>query len=149
MLVKCTKHSTRCILQLTPNLLILVLAILNTRHENGSLVREDQALPIFTQVPVAGPQDGIQHALVQQEVPHPLGDDDVDFGKRQLDFFHLALKKRNLVAHTVGGDDFLGLDDDGGHIDADDMFGACLYGEPVNKIQVSIALFFGVCCDCV
>jgi hypothetical protein len=56
--------------QLTANLLLLVLAILNTGHEDGSLVGENQT--ILDQVLVARIQDGIQHGLIEQEVAHPL-----------------------------------------------------------------------------
>ena len=82
---------------LTANLFILVLSILNTSHEDGSLVWEDQTLAVLAQVLVAGPEHGVQHALVQQEVSHPFRNDDIDLWERQLNLLHLALQKCNLV----------------------------------------------------
>jgi hypothetical protein len=136
-------------MRLTANLLILVLAILNTSHEDGGLVGEDETLAILAQVLVASPQDGVQHALVQQEVAHPLGDDDVDLGEGQLHLLHLALQQRDLVAHPVGLDDLARLDDDGRHVDADDVLRAGLHREPAIIASVSMCLFtlaMAVCC---
>ena len=48
---------------LTANLLVLVLSVLDTGHEDGGLVGEDQA--VLDQVLVAGIQDSVQHALVE------------------------------------------------------------------------------------
>lgn len=114
---------------LTANLLVLILSVLDTGHEDGGLVGEDQA--VLDEVLVTGIQDSVEHALVQQEVAHPLGDDDVDLIEGQLDLLHLALEQGDLVAHAVGLDNLLGLVDDGGHVDSDDMLGACTHGEPV------------------
>lgn len=60
----------------TSDLLILVLAILNSSHENCSLVRENQA--IGSKIFVSGIQDGVKHGLIEQEISHPLRDYDVD-----------------------------------------------------------------------
>jgi hypothetical protein len=57
-------------MQLTSNLLLLVLAVLDTSHEDGSLVGEDEA--VLDEVLVAGVQNRVQHGLVEQEVTHPL-----------------------------------------------------------------------------
>lgn len=114
---------------LTANLVLLVVAILDTGHEDGSLVREDQALAVFAEVAVTSPQDGVKHALVEEEVAHPLGDDDVDLRERQLDLLHLALEQCDLVRHAIDLDDLLSLVDDGGHVDANDVLGAGLDGE--------------------
>lgn len=116
--------------RLTSDLLVLVLAILNTAGEDGGLVGEDEA--VLVEVSVAGVQDGVEHGLVEQEVTHPLGDDDVDLGEGQLDLLHLSLDQGDLVGQTVLGDNLLGLEDDGRHVNTNDVLGAGLGGKPVN-----------------
>lgn len=110
--------------RLTSYFLVLVIAVFDTTHEDGGLVGEDQA--ILVQVPVAGVEHGVEHGLVQQEVSHPLGDDDVDLGERKLNLLHLALDKGDLVGQAVLLHDFPRLEDDGGHINTNDMLGAGL-----------------------
>mmetsp|Transcript_61804 Transcript_61804/g.165541 ORF Transcript_61804/g.165541 Transcript_61804/m.165541 type:complete len:213 (-) Transcript_61804:44-682(-) len=51
---------------------------------------------------VTGEEDRVQHALVEQKVPHPLGYDYVNLVHRQRDFFHLALDVRDDITKTVG-----------------------------------------------
>jgi len=112
----------------TANLLILVLAVLDPCHENGSLVREDQA--IRDQVFISGIQDGVQHGLVEQKVSHPLRDYDVHLREWQLNLFHLALEQGNLVRHAIYLNDLAGLFNDSRHIDSDYMFGTGFHSEP-------------------
>lgn len=118
---------------LTSDLLVLVLAVLDAGHEDGGLVREDQA--VLDEVLVAGIQDRVQHGFVEQEVAHPLGDDDVHLVEGQLDLLHLALQQRDLVRHAVGGDNLTCLLDDGRHVNANDVLCAGLHGEPVCTYQ--------------
>lgn len=113
----------------TANLVLLVVAVLNTSHEDGGLVGENETLAVLAEVAVTGPKDGVKHGLVEEEVSHPLGDDDVDLGERQLDLLHLALQKGDLVRQTVHLNDLPGLDNDGGHVDADNVLCASLGGE--------------------
>lgn len=80
--------------RLTANLLFLVVTVLDAGHEDGGFVRKDQTSR--GQVTVSSKQDGVKHALVQKEVAHPLGDDDINFVERQLDLFHFTLKKSDL-----------------------------------------------------
>ena len=116
-------------MQHTANLVLLVVAVLNTSHEDGGLVGEDQTLAVLAEVAVTGPQNGVKHALVEEEVAHPLGDDNVNLGERQLDLLHLALQESDLVRQTVDLNDLPGLDDDGGHVDTDNVLCAGLGGE--------------------
>lgn len=113
----------------TANLVLLVVAVLDTSHEDGGLVREDEALAVLAKVTVTSVQDSVQHALVEKEVSHPLGNDDIDLGERQLNLLHLALQKGDLVGQAVHLDDLLGLVDDGGHVDTDNVLRASLGGE--------------------
>lgn len=117
----------------TANLLLLVITILNPRNKNRRLVREDQA--VLVEVGVAGVQHGVEHALVQEEVAHPLGDDDVDLGERHLNLLHLALDQRNLVRQPVDLDNLAGLEDDGRHVDADDVLCSGLGREPGDRYR--------------
>lgn len=81
--------------QLTSDLLLLVVAILNTGEEDGGLVGEDET--VLDKVLVTGVQDGVQHAFVEEEVAHPLGDDNIDLREGQLNLLHLALDQGDLV----------------------------------------------------
>lgn len=121
--------------RLTANLLLLVIAILDTGDVDGGLVGEDQT--ILDQVLVPGVQDGVQHGFVEQEVAHPLRNDDVNFVKRKNNLLHLALEQGNLVRQTVHGDDLLGLADDGRHVNTNNVLCAGLSGEPVYAISAS------------
>jgi hypothetical protein len=113
----------------TANLVLLVVAVFDTGHEDGGLVGEDKTLAVLAEVAVTRPQNGVHHALVEEEVAHPLGDDDVNLGERQLDLLHLALQEGDLVGQTVDLDDLPGLHNDGGHVDTDNVLCAGLGGE--------------------
>lgn len=116
--------------RLTVDLLLLVVAILDTGNKDGGLVREDEAT--LLEVAVTSPQDSVQHGFVEQEVAHPLGDDDVDLGERKSDFLHLALEKSDLVAQAVDLDNLLCLVNDGRHVDTNNVLGASLCCEPAD-----------------
>lgn len=47
------------------------------------------------EVLVAGEENAVEHALVEKEVSHPLGDDDVDVLDGENDLLHLALDERD------------------------------------------------------
>ncbi len=66
----------------------LVLAVLNADEAQRRAVGEDEARR--GQPPVARPQHGVQHGLVEQEVAHPLADQDVNLVHRQRHLLHLA-----------------------------------------------------------
>ncbi|KAJ8527501.1 hypothetical protein ON010_g14762 [Phytophthora cinnamomi] len=108
-------------------LLGLVLAVLDGADVERRVVREHEAAG--HQVLVARVQHRVQHGLVEQEVAHPLGDDDVHLvhGERQL--LHLALDERDLVGEAVGLDDLARLRQDARAVDAVHMLGASLGGE--------------------
>ena len=112
----------------TSNLLLFVFSVLNTSGVDDGLVGENET--VLLEVPVARPQNGVQHALVQKEVTHPLGDDDVDLWEWQLNLLHLTLQKSDLVLHTVDLDNLLCLFDDGRVVYCDDVLCAGLDGEP-------------------
>jgi hypothetical protein len=124
--------------ELTSNLLLLVVTVFDAGHEDGGLVREDQA--VLDQVLVTRVQDSVQHGFVEEEVAHPLGYYDVDLVEGEHDLLHLALQQRDLVRHAVGLDNLARLLDDGRHVDANDVLCAGLDGEPV----VLLSVFAGV-----
>lgn len=127
--VSAQKHKSMQGGERTSNLVVLVLAVLNTSHEDGSLVGEDQTLAILAEVSVTSPQHSVQHALVQQEVSHPLRNDDINLWERKLDLLHLALQQGDLVRHSIGLDDLASLVNDGGHVHTNNVLGAGLDGE--------------------
>lgn len=124
---------------LTSNLLLLVFAVLDTGHEDGGLVGEDQA--ILDEVLVTSIKNSVQHALVQQEVAHPLRNNNIDLVIRKHNLLHLALEESDLVRHAVALDDLAGLVDDGRHVDANDVLSTCLYGEPEPVVSVTARVF--------
>ncbi len=98
----------------TSNLLILVVAVLNGSNVHGGLVREDEAAR--GEVLVTGDKNGVQHGLVQQEVAHPLRDDDIDVLNRQDDLLHLALDQGNDVVQVVVLDNLASIVDNVRHV---------------------------------
>lgn len=118
---------------LTADLLLLVVAILDTSHEDGRLIGEDHTTGV--EVPVTGVQDSVQHALVEQEIPHPFGDDDVDFGEGHLDLLHLALEKGDLIGHSIDCNNLASLFDDRRHVNTDDVLRTRLHSEPGASIS--------------
>lgn len=120
------------------DLLVLVVSILNTGNEDGGLVREDQTT--WNKVLVTGPEDGVQHGLVEKEVSHPLGDDDINLWEWEDNVLHLSLEKGDLVGKTIDLNDLLGLDNDGGHVNTDNVLCASLCGEP-GELSVPVPYF--------
>ncbi len=84
-------HESILLVELTVDLLLLVIHIFDRRDVQGGLVREHQSSRL--QVLVTGENDGVQHGLVQQEVPHPFRDDDIELLDRQVCFFEFAFYK--------------------------------------------------------
>lgn len=126
--------------RLTANLLVLVLSIFDTGHEDRSLVRENQS--IWRQILITSIQDGVKHGLVEQEITHPLRDYNVDFWEWQHHFFHFSLQEGDLVGHAVDLDNLLGLFDDGRHVDTDYMLCASFHGEPGVGLSVHGCMYF-------
>lgn len=124
----------------TANLLILVVTVLDAGNEDGSLVGEDET--VVNEVTVTGVEDGVQHGLVEKEVAHPLGDNDIDLGEGELDLLHLALDQGDLVGEAVDLDDLAGLEDDGGHVNTNNVLSASLGGKPVRKKSMVSRLFW-------
>eukprot|EP00636_Phaeomonas_parva_P000135 CAMPEP_0118867778 /NCGR_PEP_ID=MMETSP1163-20130328/11251_1 /TAXON_ID=124430 /ORGANISM="Phaeomonas parva, Strain CCMP2877" /LENGTH=1045 /DNA_ID=CAMNT_0006802227 /DNA_START=145 /DNA_END=3281 /DNA_ORIENTATION=+ len=90
------------------DLLIHVLAVFDAANVERSGIGQQQ--PVVDEPAIPGVDDGVQHGLIEQEVPHPLADDAVHLGDpvRQLvvrDLLALLLQHRNLVRKAVRGDD--------------------------------------------
>jgi hypothetical protein len=117
--------------QLTSNLVILVVAILDTGNVHGGLVGEDQTTGV--EVGVTSVENGVKHGLVEKEVTHPLRDNDINLGERKVDFLHLALEKSDLVGQAVNVNNLTGLLDNRGHIDTNDVLCAGTGSEPVKQ----------------
>lgn len=80
---------------LTANFVILVLAVLDCSHIHGGLVRKD--LPTRDKIGITSIKNGVQHALVKEEVAHPLRDDNIYLRKGKLNLLHLALEEGDPV----------------------------------------------------
>lgn len=115
---------------LTSDLVILVIAILNTGNVHGGLIGEDETTGV--EVGVTGVENGIQHGLVQKEVTHPFRDDDINLGERQVNFLHLTLEKSDLIGQSIDVDNLTGLLDDGGHVNTNDVLCASTSSKPVQ-----------------
>lgn len=87
--------------KLTVDLLLLIIRIFNSGEVQGGFVGEDQT--VLLQVLVSCKQDGVEHGLVQQEVAHPFGDDDVEFVNGQNGFLEFTLDERDSWSNTIGG----------------------------------------------
>lgn len=122
---------------LTSNLVILVLAILDGSQVHGGLVGED--LAARNKVTVTGVENGVQHALIEKEVAHPLGDDDINLGIREDNLLHLSLEQGDLVRQAIHSNNLTSLLNDRRHIDTNHMLGTCLGGEPFepNVLEIS------------
>ena len=66
-----------------------------------------------------------QHSLVEQHVPHGLGDDHVHL-LRQLNLLNLAIKKLDHVINFVGSDQHAGVD----------SYAARLYSVHLGEISI-------------
>lgn len=113
--------------QLTSNLLILVVTVLNGSNVHGGLVGEDETAG--GKVLVTGNEDSVQHGLVQQEVTHPLGDDNVNVLNGQDNLLHLSLDQGHNVVELVVLDNLTGVVDNVGHVNTNDHLGSGLGSE--------------------
>jgi hypothetical protein len=105
----------------TVDLLVLVVLVLDGSEMQGNDVREDQAVGNLMrgqnsgssvpfrlkrfltmgdtyEVLVSSEKDGVEHGLVEEEVAHPLGDNDVDLLDGELNVLELALDDGNLYS---------------------------------------------------
>jgi len=87
------------VLDLVPEVdAVLLLVVLDARDLHDGLVREHEA--VRYQEAVARSQHGVEHGLLDQELAHPLGDDDVDlllWSGQLLEVFDLSLHHVDLV----------------------------------------------------
>ena len=109
------------------DLVVLVLPVLDTGNVQGGLIREHESS--FHQPLVPGIEDGIQHGLVEQTITHPLGDDDVNLGHRQLDLLHLSTDDCNDITQVVVLHNLLGVVNDGAHVDTNHLGSSSLGSE--------------------
>ena len=129
---------TTVVVKLTSDLIILVLAVFNTGNVDSSLVWED--LSAGREVPITRVENSVQHALVKEEVSHPLGNNDVDLREGKIHLFHLSLQQGDLIGHAVDGNDLTSLFDDGRHVDTDNVFRAGTDGEPVEAQRLVVVI---------
>lgn len=120
--------------QRTSDLLVLVVTVLNGGNVHGGLVGEDKTAG--GEVLVTGDKDGVQHGLVQQEVSHPLGDDDVDMLDGENNLLHLALDQGDNVVQLVVLDDLSGVVDNVRHVNL--LLGSEAMGGKLERL----ALFY-------
>ena len=99
----------------TIDFLLFIVLILDRGDVHIRLVREYQSTRF--KVLVAREEHSVEHGLVQQEVAHPLADNDIELGNRQLGILELALDERDRVLEPVRLDDLLRLVDDVRHVD--------------------------------
>ena len=88
------------------NLILAVLGILDTADEDLSLIGEDET--VLHKPLVSGVEDSVEHRLVEEEVTHPLGDDDVNLVDGEGDVLDLAADEGDLCGcggWVIGGED--------------------------------------------
>jgi hypothetical protein len=88
------KESRKSEWPLTVDLLRLVVLVLDRGNVDARLVGEEEAIRLEILVP--GKEDGVEHGLVEEEVTHPLGDDDIKLLDGELDLLELALDEGDL-----------------------------------------------------
>lgn len=77
----------------------------------GCFVRHDDSGTVLDEPLVTSVEDGVEHGLVEEEISHPLADDDVDGldSVGQRDLLELSLDERDHVVELVILDDLNGL----------------------------------------
>jgi len=119
------------------DLVLTVLLVLDGGEEERSLVGEEEA--IRGQPAVTSNKDGVEHGLVEEEVAHPLRDDNINLfnaiGKRNL--LKLALDQGNLVLKTVLLDDLLSAVVDLSTLNTDNLLGTCLGSEHTKNTSTA------------
>mmetsp|Transcript_27342 Transcript_27342/g.69582 ORF Transcript_27342/g.69582 Transcript_27342/m.69582 type:complete len:337 (+) Transcript_27342:337-1347(+) len=98
------------------DLLRLVLAVLNAHDVQGGLVGQDDAVGGEPLVP--GINYCVEHGLIEQEVAHPLADNDVNLVHWECDLLHLALNDGHSPLIPVVPHDLLRLVRDRAALDA-------------------------------
>ena len=78
----------------TVDFLLFIILILDRSDVHVRLVREYQSTRF--KVLVAREEHSVEHGFVQQEVAHPLGDDDIELFEGQRNLFELALDEGDL-----------------------------------------------------
>ena len=93
-------------------------------RESQRRVAGDHEAGVGVEVVITRPEHGVEHALVEEAVAHPLADDDVDAGQGEVDVFDAAAEAGDAVLEAVGVHDDACLVDDGGVVDGEDVAGA-------------------------
>ena len=103
-----------------------VLLIGDAADEHVALIGEE--LDIGGAKLVASIEDGVEHGFIQQEVAHPLGDDDINL-LVEGDLLHLTADDGDDILEAIVLNDLGGLLGNGGAVDANNLTGAGLGGE--------------------
>lgn len=86
------------------------------RHQNPS-----RSQPLVPRV-----DDRIEHGLIEQEVPHPLRDDDIHMFNWQFNLLDQSIDDGDPIRESILCDDVPTVDVDAGLLDAVDMLGPTL-----------------------
>mmetsp|Transcript_10114 Transcript_10114/g.27556 ORF Transcript_10114/g.27556 Transcript_10114/m.27556 type:complete len:306 (-) Transcript_10114:107-1024(-) len=115
------------------NLIVPVLCVLNRHRPQRAFVRKYQTSRFQPLVPRV--DDRVQHALVQQKVAHPLGDDDVHAPLGQLHLLNLSLDDRHPVRVPVVPHDLLGRIGNRRHVNPVHVLGSRLGREQAQDAR--------------
>ena len=74
---------------LTVYLLLFVLGVFDGSKVKSRVIREDESSGL--EVLVAGEKNSVKHGLVEQEIAHPFGNDDIKLLDRQRNVLEFAL----------------------------------------------------------
>ena len=107
--------------------LLFVVRVLDAHKVHFGPVGEHEAVRLEPLVPCV--EDSVEHAFVEQEVTHPLGDNDVDLVHRQVDLLDLAFDYCDLVREPVVLDYLPRLDRDVGRVHTVHVLGPGSAGE--------------------
>ncbi|RUS35207.1 hypothetical protein BC938DRAFT_474224 [Jimgerdemannia flammicorona] len=116
-------------IHIVPEVVLVVFEVLvvNGGEEDTRLRGGEDAA--WGEEPVASHEDRVEHSLVQQEITHPLRDDDVNLGDGEGDLLHPAADQRDHVREAVLGNNLACLLDDARVVDGEDTRGARASGK--------------------
>jgi len=101
-------------------LFVVIGPIVQCGDIHGSDIGEKDSIrcqPLFARV-----EHRVEHGLVEQEVPHPLGYYDIHFVYRQDDLLHQTIEDGNFILQVILLYDVAAVDVDVGFLDAIDVF---------------------------
>ena len=78
---------------------VMHVVVIHSNQTHVTVVR--QQVSTRSEVAITCPQHSVKHGFEEQEVAHPLGNDDVNTFERKLHVFHATFQQSDTIAQTV------------------------------------------------